>query len=39
MRKSPTDQELRDLIRGALATIYVPVDEDFGMSPVESMAC
>src|SRR5687768_13809574 len=23
---------------GAIATIYVPVEEDFGMSPVESMA-
>lgn len=39
MRESPSDTELRDLIRGAKATIYVPVDEDFGMSPVESMAC
>lgn len=39
MRQSPSDVELRDLIRGATATIYVPVDEDFGMSPVESMAC
>jgi glycosyltransferase involved in cell wall biosynthesis len=39
MRESPSDSELRDLIRGAKATIYVPVDEDFGMSPVESMAC
>lgn len=39
MRLSPSDTELRDLIRGAKATIYVPVDEDFGMSPVESMAC
>ncbi len=39
MRESPTDVELRELIRGAKATIYVPIDEDFGMSPVESMAC
>ncbi len=39
MRESPSDTELRELIRGARATIYVPVDEDFGMSPVESMAC
>ncbi len=39
MRESPSDIELRELIRGAKATIYVPVDEDFGMSPVESMAC
>jgi glycosyltransferase involved in cell wall biosynthesis len=39
MKESPSDEELRTLIRGAKATIYVPVDEDFGMSPVESMAC
>jgi glycosyltransferase involved in cell wall biosynthesis len=26
------------LIGNALATIYVPIDEDFGVSPVESMA-
>ena len=39
MRESPSDIELRELIRGARATIYVPVDEDFGMSPVESMSC
>lgn len=39
MKESPSDEELRNLIRGAKATIYVPVDEDFGMSPVESMAC
>jgi len=36
---SPSDEELRKLIQEATATIYVPVDEDFGMSPVESMAC
>ncbi len=36
---SPGDTELRQLIQEATATIYVPVDEDFGMSPVESMAC
>lgn len=39
MQESPSDGELRELIRHAKATIYVPVDEDFGMSPVESMAC
>lgn len=39
MKESPSDTELRELIRGAKATIYIPVDEDFGMSPVESMAC
>lgn len=32
------ESDLRSLIAGAIATIYVPVDEDFGMSPVESMA-
>lgn len=32
------DQQLADLIGGARATIYIPRDEDFGMSPVESMA-
>ncbi len=29
---------LRDLVGRAIATIYIPIDEDFGMSPVESMA-
>ncbi len=37
--ESPDDNELIDLIQWAIATIYIPVDEDFGMSPVESMAC
>lgn len=32
------EAELRALVAGAVATIYVPVEEDFGMSPVESMA-
>ncbi len=32
------DSQLAELIGHAIATIYVPVDEDFGMSPVESMA-
>jgi glycosyltransferase involved in cell wall biosynthesis len=31
-------ERLRDLVGRARATIYVPRDEDFGMSPVESMA-
>jgi len=26
------------LIGRAIATIYIPIDEDFGMTPVESMA-
>lgn len=30
--------EMRELVGGALATVYIPTDEDFGMSPVESMA-
>lgn len=34
-----TDEaRMRDLIARSIATIYVPIDEDFGMSPVESMA-
>ena len=36
---SPDDAQLRRLIQGAIATLYIPVDEDFGMIPVESMAC
>ena len=30
--------KLLDLVGNARATIYIPIDEDFGMSPVESMA-
>ena len=37
--QAPDDTLLLLLIRWATATIYIPVDEDFGMSPVESMAC
>lgn len=37
--EAPDDTLLLSLIRGAQATIYIPVDEDFGMTPVESMAC
>jgi glycosyltransferase involved in cell wall biosynthesis len=33
-----SDVQLRELIGRAIATIYVPSEEDFGMSPVESMA-
>lgn len=34
-----TDEaQLRRLVAGSIATLYVPIDEDFGMSPVESMA-
>ncbi|WP_435103458.1 glycosyltransferase [Arhodomonas sp. AD133] len=31
-------ERLRALVGGARATVYIPRDEDFGMSPVESMA-
>jgi len=33
-----SDSQLQDLIANAIATIYLPHNEDFGMSPVESMA-
>ncbi|WP_313311591.1 glycosyltransferase [Pulveribacter sp.] len=33
-----TDAGLARLIGGARASIYIPYDEDFGLSPVESMA-
>lgn len=33
-----SEERLRQLVGEAIATIYVPVDEDFGMSPIESMA-
>jgi glycosyltransferase involved in cell wall biosynthesis len=32
------EKKLKDLIGSCIATIYIPRDEDFGMSPVESMA-
>lgn len=32
------EQTLKDLVGNCIATIYLPIDEDFGMSPVESMA-
>lgn len=32
------EQKLLELISNCIATIYIPKDEDFGMSPVESMA-
>lgn len=32
------DNCLRDLLSRCIATIYIPRNEDFGMSPVESMA-
>jgi len=33
-----SDEKLHKLISECIATIYIPKDEDFGMSPVESMA-
>jgi glycosyltransferase involved in cell wall biosynthesis len=32
------EKKLLELISNCIATIYIPKDEDFGMSPVESMA-
>jgi glycosyltransferase involved in cell wall biosynthesis len=32
------DAQLTDLLGHAIATLYLPTDEDFGMSPIESMA-
>ncbi len=32
------DEQLLDLLGGCIASLYVPEDEDFGMTPVESMA-
>jgi glycosyltransferase involved in cell wall biosynthesis len=32
------ESTLRTLIGKAIATLYLPINEDFGMSPVESMA-
>lgn len=33
-----TENKLKQLIGNCIATIYIPKDEDFGLSPVESMA-
>ena len=33
-----SDAELHDLVGNARAAIYIPQDEDFGMSPVEAMS-
>jgi glycosyltransferase involved in cell wall biosynthesis len=32
------DHQLKDLLGKSIASIYIPQDEDFGMSPVESLA-
>lgn len=34
----PWNVGFTDYIGNSIATIYIPIDEDFGMSPVESMA-
>jgi len=36
---APKDDEFIALVSSAIANIYIPVDEDFGMTPVESMSC
>ncbi|KFB10841.1 glycosyltransferase [Nitratireductor basaltis] len=33
-----TESALEDIVGNAIATIYIPKDEDFGISPLESMA-
>lgn len=32
-----SDEELSKYLAGALASIYIPINEDFGMTPIESM--
>ncbi|HPA25746.1 MAG TPA: glycosyltransferase [bacterium] len=32
------DDELKNLVGNCLATIYIPINEDFGMTPLESMS-
>lgn len=34
----PGNEGFTEYVGNAIATLYIPVDEDFGMSPVESMA-
>lgn len=36
---APSDADFIALVQHAIANIYIPIDEDFGMSPVEAMAC
>ena len=33
-----SEEQMLDYMAKCLATVYIPIDEDFGMSPVESMA-
>ena len=37
--EAPDDETLRKLIWESIATVFIPVDEDFWMTPVESIAC
>ncbi|NBS68097.1 glycosyltransferase [bacterium] len=32
------DRRLKDLVGSCIATVYIPIDEDFGMTPVEGMS-
>lgn len=34
----PWNKGFKEYVWNSIATIYIPIDEDFGMSPVESMA-
>lgn len=36
---APSDADFVALLQNAMANVYIPIDEDFGMSPVEAMAC
>lgn len=38
-RTDVDDDEAIQLLQNAIATIYIPKDEDFGMVPIESMSC
>jgi len=38
LRGKVSDKELQGLISKCIATIYIPYEEDFGISPVEGMA-
>ncbi len=33
-----SEEKLKELLEQCIATIYIPINEDFGISPVESMA-
>jgi glycosyltransferase involved in cell wall biosynthesis len=39
IRVSPPDEELIDLYRNCCAFIFTPINEDFGITPLEAMAC